>query len=204
MKAAVLQARDSLDAFARLIGFPLLPYQSESLTLESKMTVLVAPRQTGKSYSLSVVALHRAARSRNQRVLVISAGEEAAKRLLRVVAEMAASSSALQGSVLNETASVLTLTNGSEIRSVPASERQIRGWTVDLLIVDEAAYVTDDVLLSAALPTTVARKDSRIESQASTRRSGRRRTRSRVFARSSLTTGSFCRTTSTCCGSFKG
>ena len=162
MKSAVLQARDDLSTFARLIGFPLLPYQADSLSLESKMTVLVAPRQTGKSYSLSVVALHRAARSRNQRVLVISAGEEAAKRLLRVVAEMAASSSALQGSVLNETASVLTLTNGSEIRSVPASERQIRGWTVDLLIVDEAAYVTDDVLLSAALPTTVARKESRI------------------------------------------
>ena len=162
LKSALLQARDDLSAFARLIGFPLLSFQSEALSLESKMTILVAPRQTGKSYALSVVALHRAARSRNQRVLVVSAGEEAAKRLLRVVAEMAASSSALQGSVLNETASVLTLTNGSEIRSVPASERQIRGWTVDLLVVDEAAYVTDDVLLSAALPTTVARPDSRI------------------------------------------
>src|SRR5207253_3415872 len=90
-----------------------------------------------------------------------SAGEEASKRLLSEI-NHAATHPLLKGSVLNETASLLMLSNGSEIRSVPASERQIRGWAVDLLIVDEAAYVADDVLLGAALPTTASRPDARV------------------------------------------
>lgn len=68
----------------------------------------------------------------------------------------------LAPSVVDEQAGLITLTNGSVIRSVPASERQIRGWTVDLLLVDEAALVSDDLLLGAALPTTAARPGARV------------------------------------------
>lgn len=147
--------------FSELIGRPLRPYQAEALTHDSRTVVVVAPRQTGKSYGLANRALWAAFRKANQRILIVSAGEEASKRLLSEI-NLAATHSLLKGSVLTETASLLMLSNGSEIRSVPASERQIRGWTVDLLIVDEAALVPDDVLLGAALPTTAARPDARI------------------------------------------
>jgi hypothetical protein len=159
--ANIRRARDELAVFAALIGRPLRPYQDEGLRCEVRTTVIAAPRQVGKSYSLAVLALWWAFRKRAQRVLIVSAGEEASKRLLSDIA-LAATHPLLQGSVLAETASLLTLTNGSEIRSVPASERQIRGWSVDLLIVDEAAYVAEDVLVGAALPTTAARPDARI------------------------------------------
>jgi len=33
----------------------------------------------------------------------------------------------------------LVLSNGSELRSVPQSERAVRGWSVDTLLIDEAA-----------------------------------------------------------------
>lgn len=161
MTGDLLRAREDLAVFADLIGFPLLPYQARALSLETKITTIFAPRQTGKSYSLADLALWWAFRRPKQRVLLVSAGEEASKRLLSHIASVA-THPLLKGSVLNETASLLLLSNASEIRSVPASERQIRGWSVDLLIVDEAAYVSDDVLLGAALPTTVARPDSRI------------------------------------------
>lgn len=160
-RETLVRARDDLRTFAEVVGYPLLGYQADALTLPTRMTVVVAPRQTGKSYSLSVLALWTAFRKPRQRVLLVSAGEDASKRLLSSIASVA-QSPLLKGSVLNETASVLTLSNGSEIRSVPASERQIRGWSVDLLVVDEAAYVADDVLLGAALPTTAARPDARI------------------------------------------
>jgi len=161
VKEDIRRARDDLATFARLVGWPLLSYQSEALRLETRVTVLVAPRQTGKSYALAILSLWFAFKKARQRVLVVSAGEEASKRLLAEVGAIAAHP-LLKGSVLNETASLLLLSNGSEIRSVPASERQIRGWTVDLLIVDEAALVSEEVLLGAALPTTAARPDARI------------------------------------------
>jgi hypothetical protein len=45
---------------------------------------------------------------------------------------------------------------------VPASERAVRRWSVDLLLVDECARVDDELLLGAAFPTTAARPDPRI------------------------------------------
>lgn len=155
-------ARVDLAAFARLCARPLTAWQARALQLERRFTVVVAPRQTGKSRSLALLALHWAFRQPGQRVLIVSAGEEAAKRLLAEVRDLAASSPLLSGSVVDESIGLLTLSNGSEVRSVPASERQVRGWTVDLLLVDEAALIDDDLLLSAALPTTAARPDARI------------------------------------------
>lgn len=162
MREDVRQARDDLATFAKLAGYPLTSYQAEALRLEQRTTVIVAPRQTGKSYGLSLLSLWWAFRKARQHVLLVSAGEEGSKRLLRMIAEIAQTNPLLQGSVLNETTSLLLLSNGSEIRSVPASERQIRGWAVDLLIVDEATYVPEDVLLGAALPTTAARPEAKV------------------------------------------
>lgn len=154
--------RESLPAFADAIGQPLTTWQSDPLKLEKRTTVIVAPRQAGKSRSLAVLALHRAFSRERQVVLVISAGDEAAKRLLGEVRRMATRSRLLARSIVEEQSGLLKLSNGSEIRSVPASERQIRGWTVDLLLIDEAAVVGNELILSAAFPTTAAKKDARI------------------------------------------
>jgi len=42
----------------------------------------------------------------------------------------------------------MTLNNGSRILSLPAKEMTIRGYTADLIVVDEAAQVTDELFLS--------------------------------------------------------
>ena len=158
----LIAARDDLRAFADLAGRPLTVEQARALALKKRVTVIVAPRQSGKSRSLAVLALHRAYRRPATRVLIVSAGEEAARRLLADIRGIASGSVLLRGSVVDETAGLLLLSNGSEVRSVPASERQIRGWTVDLLLIDEAAIVADDLILGAAFPTTAARPDARI------------------------------------------
>jgi len=160
--ADLVAARESLAAFARMVGCPLEAWQARALELAARVTTIVAPRQSGKSRSLAVLALWSAFRRREQRVLLISAGEEASRRLLAEVRRIAADSALLAGSVVDEQAGLLTLSNGSEVRSVPASERQIRGWTVDLLLADEAAMIADDLLLGAAFPTTAAREHARI------------------------------------------
>jgi hypothetical protein len=155
-------ARGDIAVFADIIGQPLKSWQSDALQLNKRVTVVVAPRQTGKSRSLSVLALHRAYRRAGTHVLILSAGDEAAKRLLAEVRRIAAGSPLLAGSVVEERTSLLRLTNGSTVRSVPASEQQVRGWSIDLLLVDEAAMIDDALLLQGAFPTTMARPDARI------------------------------------------
>lgn len=157
----ITQARRDLASFGTLIGWPMEPWQSAALKLNVRQTVLISPRQCGKSRSLSVLACWWAFRKPRQLVLIVSAGDDAAGRLLRSVREIAAHP-LLAGSVEDETQHRVILSNGSEIRSVPASEKQVRGWTVDLLLVDEAAFVSEDLLMSAALPTTAARPEARI------------------------------------------
>lgn len=154
--------RDDLGKFSLAIGRPLTHWQTGALTLEAAVTTIVAPRQSGKSRSLAVLALHRAFRRRRTHVLLISSSEATSRRLLRDILDVAAGSTLLAGSLVVEQAGLVTLTNGSQIRSVPASERQIRGWTVDLLLIDEAALVADELILGAAFPTTAARPNSRI------------------------------------------
>jgi len=162
MPEVASRLRDDLQAFSKAVGRPLTDWQASALRLEAPITTVVAPRQSGKSRSLAVVALHSAFRRRKQHVLLISSSEATSRRLLRDILDIAAGSDLLAGSLVVEQAGLLTLTNGSQIRSVPASERQIRGWTVDLLLVDEAAMVSDELILGAAFPTVAARPNARI------------------------------------------
>lgn len=149
-------------AFAeRLVGAPLWPHQLEVARSRARYRVICAGRQVGKSRALAIIALHAASTRRGCQVLLVSAGEEASRRLLEECAGLASSSPLLAGSVADELKSQLTLSNGSVIRSVPASQRQIRGWAVDLLIVDEAGFIDQDIW-RAAEPAIIARPGSRV------------------------------------------
>jgi hypothetical protein len=150
------RARNDVALFAELlVGQPLWPHQAEVLSSPARTRAMLCGRQSGKSRALAIAALHEAFGAGDRLVLVVSAGESAARRLLSEPATLA-SAPLLRGSVLDESKSALTLSNGSRVVSVPASERQIRGFAVDLLIVDEACFC-DDAVLTAAQFTTVAR-----------------------------------------------
>jgi hypothetical protein len=149
-------------AFAKAIGAPLTGWQAAALVLRKRMSVIAAPRQSGKSRSLTVLGLQRAYGQANHRVLLVSASDDAAKRLLAGAARIATGSPLLAGSVVDENSGLLVLSNASELRSVPQSERAVRGWSADTLLLDEAAQLEDDFVLGACLPTVAARPDARV------------------------------------------
>ncbi|MCJ0980422.1 terminase family protein [Rhodococcus sp. ARC_M12] len=144
-----------------LVGAPLWDYQQELADCPARYRVVCAGRQVGKSRSLAIIALHWAFSRENNLVLLISAGETASLRLLDDISFLARNSDLLAGSVLDDSKTQLVLSNGSKIISVPASEKQIRGWPVDLLIVDEAGFVPGSIW-SAAEPAIIARAGSRV------------------------------------------
>lgn len=149
-------------AFAEhLVGEPLWPHQQDMVSSPARIRVMCAGRQVGKSRTLAIEALYRAFTQQRALVLLISAGEVAARRLLEECATLASASPLLRGSVIDDQRAQLTLSNGSRIISVPASQKQIRGWPVDLLIIDEAGWV-DNEIWRAAEPAIIARPGSRI------------------------------------------
>lgn len=122
----IRRAREDIGYFCELVGYKREPWQLAAMRLEKKFTVWVAPRQVGKTEGLSLLALHRAFKESRHKVLVVSAGEDASGRIIQRVREIA-QHPLLAGSVADETLRRVVLRNGSVIRSVPASEKQIRG-----------------------------------------------------------------------------
>lgn len=152
----------TVEEFAKvLLGQPLWEHQADFARSTARYRVMCAGRQVGKSRTLAVTALYEAFTRRNVTVLLVSAGETASRRLLEECAALATESTILRGSVLDDSKSTITISNGSRIISVPASQRQIRGWPVDLLIIDEAGFV-DPEIWRAAEPAIIARPGSRV------------------------------------------
>jgi len=124
------------------------PWQLAVLRSTSRRLHLTCGRQVGKSTVAAVLAVWTAAYTPGSLVLMVAptlrqsqllffSGLSLYKQLGRpVVAE-----------VENQTS--LALENGSRIVSVPGSEQTIRGFSaVDLLILDEAARITDDTMVA--------------------------------------------------------
>lgn len=69
----VQAARDDLGVFAELIGLPMEPWQLAEMRSPTWQTILISPRQCGKSRSLSLLAVWTAFRQPKQMILVVSA-----------------------------------------------------------------------------------------------------------------------------------
>ena len=160
-RQTLTRLRDDVALFAEhIVGEPLWPHQVALADDPARIRTVCSGRQAGKSRTLAILALHEGFRAPRRNILLISAGEASARDLLGEVAMLCAAP-ALAGSVVDESTSMVRLTNGSVIRSVPASPKQVRGKSIDLLIIDEAAFV-DDLLWQAARFTVIARPGSRI------------------------------------------
>ena len=144
-----------------LVGMPLWPHQAEVVESSARYRVICAGRRSGKTRLFGVLSLHQAFAVPRSKVLIVSAGEVAAKRMFSDIAAMANASPLLRGSVADETKSLLTFSNFSTIECVPASMAQVRSAEADLLIVDEAGFVPQSIWESAE-PTVVARPGSRV------------------------------------------
>lgn len=146
--------------FAEAAGIILDPWQREVVGSPHPRKIVVAGRQCGKSLCGALLGLHRALREPNTVVLIASASERQSKLLYRKVAELYRSlGHAVPAASLRKTG--LELQNGSIVESVPSGERLTRGYSVDLLILDEAAAVLDQDYYSL-LPSLIATKGDQL------------------------------------------
>jgi Terminase large subunit, T4likevirus-type, N-terminal len=128
--------------FARAGGVEPDPWQADVLASEHPRKILCCGRQTGKSTVAAILSIHKALTLPGSTVLVVGPGERQAKLLF----SKAASFYKRAGYPLpahSERRTGLELSNGSVIEALPAVERTTRGYSVDLLVVDEAAAMPD-------------------------------------------------------------
>ena len=113
-------------------------------------------RQMGKSWSVRMAAIWYAFVYPNSFIMVVSSTEKQAYHFFSLLTKELRESELLSDSVEEDLKGSCKLTNGSQIISCAPSEKAVRGYSVDLLIIDEADRVPREVLV-AAEATTVAR-----------------------------------------------
>jgi hypothetical protein len=135
-------------AFARDLGIVPDSWQERLLRSEAPRVLMNCARQTGKSTAAGVLALHEALVTPAALVLILAPAERQAKELFSKVASfyhtlghpIPADSYRKLG---------VELANGSRIEALPGTEKTVRGFSgVDLLVVDEAARVADELYYS--------------------------------------------------------
>lgn len=148
----VAAARADVGVFAeQVLRRPLWPHQLEAAGSRAFVTSIAAARRTGKTVLVETLAIWVAFRQRGVKVVILSATQDAARRVTEEIGATLAGSRLLRTSVVEDFATRIRLTNGSEIISLPASQRQVRGYGrgVMLLVVDEAGFVGDELWRAA-------------------------------------------------------
>lgn len=132
------------------------PWQRRAMQ-SRKDLALATSRQIGKSQSTAAIAAHTALFNADQTIVVVSPGQRQSQLHFRRTSRYIKQSLAQGVKLPEDNALSLTLPNGSRVVSLPASESSIRGFSVTLLIIDEASRVSDDIFYSIR-PTVAATK----------------------------------------------
>ena len=136
-----------------------IEYFKEIQELKSKNVIIVAGRGIGKTLALAVTALWYVqvlsiTEGRPMKVVILGGSMKQAKICYNYIMEFIAELPYLNKELAKEpTQEEIIWKDGSYIMPLPASEKSIRGHHPDLLIIDEAAQVDDEILF-AAMPMT--------------------------------------------------
>jgi len=136
------------------------PWQTDVLTTNSKRMLLCCSRQAGKSTVSALLALHKLLYEPPPTVILISPSLNQSVELYRRLHQFYEKIPGL-AKATQESLTRLSLDNGSRVLSLPGSEKSSRGFTADMVIVDEAARVEDE-LFAAIIPTMATKPDARM------------------------------------------
>ena len=144
LAADLLRALDPV-ALAGQVGMIPDPWQAEVLRSTEPRILLNCCRQSGKSTTAAMLAVHVATYEPGSLVLLLSPSQRQSAELLRKAMAFYRSLGRPVASEA-ENAMSLSLESGSRIVSLPGSEGTVRGFSgVRLIVVDEAARVPDEL-----------------------------------------------------------
>lgn len=139
------------------MGLTLDAWQQEVLETLSRYVIMVCGRQVGKSTVVAVKVVHRALTTHNALVLLIAPSLRQSIELMRKVKGMAR---AAGEQLVTDNKTEIELRNGSRIVALPGSEDTVRGFAaVDLIVVDEAAFASDDLYYAVEPMIQISRGD---------------------------------------------
>lgn len=130
-------------------------WQKEILQTKGHICVC-SGRQTGKSQTISILAAEEMVKEPNKRIIIISITEDQAELMILKILDYLEEKykNLIAKGRKKPTKHQITLKNNSQVRCRPVGNtgNAVRGFTGDMLIADEAAFMPEDIW-TAAKPT---------------------------------------------------
>jgi len=137
------------------LGLKLDQWQEEFVDTPSKRKALVGARQCGKSTAVAGLAVHRMLTKPEFSVVVVAASKRQSTLLIDKCKWMLRKLGFQRLTGDGSNSHSVRLPNGSTMVGLPCSAPTIRGFTADLLVMDEAAFIPD-VVYAASRPMLAA------------------------------------------------
>ena len=133
-----------------VLGFHFFPYQAELLRSQSKRVVACWARQTGKTTAIAVKVVHFAFTNAKTTTLIVSRGLRQSMIMFGVIENLVKAHLMLRKSVVKSTRTLIQLRNGSQNIALPCGPdgASLRGFTADLVAMNEVAFMPEDVIAS--------------------------------------------------------
>jgi hypothetical protein len=146
------QLEDQVATFNRAFRMDALEWQKGYLPNERNAIVLKG-RQVGASTAASIKAIHLAHYHPGSLAVIVSPSMKQSQEI--AIRAKAGIRNLERLPLQQDSATMIRLANGSRIMSLPGTATSVRGYTAQLLIVDEAAYVEEETwVASRALVAT--------------------------------------------------
>jgi phage FluMu gp28-like protein len=135
-----------------LLNFHPYPYQKKLLNDTSKRIIACMGRQTGKTTTIATKAIHHAYTNPNTTTLIISPSLRQSMIMFDKIQNLTQQNTFLAQSITRKTRTIIQLTNNSQIIALPCSENLLRGYTTQLAICDEAAFMPEKTITQIIYP----------------------------------------------------
>jgi hypothetical protein len=130
-------------ALAEQAGITPDPWQCAALRSTAHRAAWLCARQTGKSTTAALIALHEALYRPRSLTLLVSPSQRQSSEIFRTVSGLL-NRLTIRPTLVEDNRLSLALPSGARIVSLPSTETTVRGFAgVTLLIEDEAARVSD-------------------------------------------------------------
>ncbi len=145
---SIRQSLDPVKFAAEELDFSPDPWQEKVLRYTGDRLMMLCSRQTGKSTTAGIKALHMALFKPESLTLVISPSQRQSSELFRSIIKLMGKLKDSPKKIEDNRLS-MTLQSGSRIISLPSNESTIRGIaSPDLILIDEAARCQDSIYLA--------------------------------------------------------
>lgn len=136
----------------RILDLKPYPYQAKLLEDQNKRIVACMGRQTGKTTIIAMKAIIFADTNPNVTVLITSPSLRQSMIMFDRIVTFVYSTAYLRNKIVRTTRTLIQFENRSRIIGLPCSENLLRGYTADMVICDEAAFMPEVVITQVIFP----------------------------------------------------